>query len=305
MFGGGSAREVDEAHPVSKVITLMKDMLAQLDKEGKEDEETYETMGCWCETNDREKTKAIADAEARIASLGSLIEELTGKSSKLNTEIAKLNEEIAENENSLNAAQALRTKQLAEFNAEEKDMLASITSLKSAVVTLRKHAALLEEVITARQMKALESFAQAPDAYFQPASATSLVQQPQSGAIFGILSQMKEEFETNLANSQKEEGANQRAFEDLKASKTSEIAAGKTSAEQKTQELADTDMKNAESKEDKENTEETLAADTKFLADVKANCAGFDAEYAERTKTRQLEIQAVNAAMEFLTSDEA
>merc|ERR1719265_2105760 len=130
---------MDKAHPVSKVITLMKDMIAQLDKEAAEDEETYETMGCWCETNDKEKTKAIADAEARISFLGTAIEELTGKSAKLNEEIASLDEEVAKNSAALDTAAALRTKQLAEFNAEEKDALGSITSLKSAVTTLEKH----------------------------------------------------------------------------------------------------------------------------------------------------------------------
>ncbi|CAK0858034.1 unnamed protein product, partial [Prorocentrum cordatum] len=55
--------------PVSKVITLLKDMLKQLEKEAEEDEEIYDKMACWCETNDKEKTKAISDAEARISAL--------------------------------------------------------------------------------------------------------------------------------------------------------------------------------------------------------------------------------------------
>ena len=48
--------------PVSKVITLLKDRLKQLEKEGEEDEEIYDQLACWCETNDKDKTKAIADA---------------------------------------------------------------------------------------------------------------------------------------------------------------------------------------------------------------------------------------------------
>merc|ERR1719326_1788493 len=55
--------------PVSKVITLLKDMLKQLEKEAKEDEEIYDKLACWCETNDKEKTKSIADAEDKIATL--------------------------------------------------------------------------------------------------------------------------------------------------------------------------------------------------------------------------------------------
>merc|ERR1711920_1140757 len=76
--------------PVSKVITLLKDMLKQLEKEAEEDEEIYDKVACWCETNDREKTKAIADAEAKIADLTTKIEELTAQSARLNTEIKNL-----------------------------------------------------------------------------------------------------------------------------------------------------------------------------------------------------------------------
>merc|ERR1719380_55306 len=57
--------------------------------------------------------------------------------------------------------------------------------------------------------------------------------------------------------------------------------------------------------EDLEDTQETLAADTKFLANLKERCANMDSEYEERTKTRQLEIQAVSKALAFLSSDEA
>merc|ERR1719262_1241493 len=113
----------DEAknRPVSKVITLLKDMLAQLEKEGEEDAEVYEQMGCWCETNDREKTKSIADAEARINALTAAIEEFTANSARLNTEIANLEQEVAKNSDALDKATAMRKKELAEFNAEEKE----------------------------------------------------------------------------------------------------------------------------------------------------------------------------------------
>ena len=71
---------------------------------------------------------------------------------------------------------------------------------------------------------------------------------------------MKKTFETNLAASQKEEEQNQRAYEDLKAAKEAEIAAGKQQVDTKTQELASTDEKNAQAKEDLEATRNTLSA---------------------------------------------
>merc|ERR1719379_1481158 len=89
---------LDVNRPVSKVITLLKDMLTQLEKEGEEDKDIYEKMSCWCETNEKEKTKAIKDAESRISSLTTKVEELTANSAQLNTEIKKLEKEVAANQ---------------------------------------------------------------------------------------------------------------------------------------------------------------------------------------------------------------
>merc|ERR1719161_3176195 len=110
-----------------------------MQKEGEEDEDVYQAMGCWCETNDKAKTQAIADGKQRIETLTAAIEEFTGNSARLNTEIANLEKEVAKNSDALDKATALRKKELAEFNAEEKDMLGTAASLKSAVVVLSKH----------------------------------------------------------------------------------------------------------------------------------------------------------------------
>merc|ERR1719160_1676995 len=93
---------------------------------------------CWCETNDKGKTQAIADGEAKIAQLESFIEEAAATSARLNTEIANLEKEVAENTDALEKATAMRQKELAEFNAEEKESLGTISSLKGAVAALSK-----------------------------------------------------------------------------------------------------------------------------------------------------------------------
>merc|ERR1719160_355306 len=125
--------------PVSKVITLLNDMQKTLETEAKEDEETYETMMCWCETNDKGKTKAIADGESTIAELQAAIQSFTALSAKLTTEIANLESEVAANTDALEKATAVRGKELAEFNAEEKSSLSTIASLKGAIGKLAKH----------------------------------------------------------------------------------------------------------------------------------------------------------------------
>merc|ERR1719436_88082 len=172
-------------------------MLKQLEKEAEDDEEIYDKMACWCETNDREKTKAIKDAEAKITALTTKIEEYTAISARLATEIKNTEKEVAENQAALDQATAIRQKQLAEFNAEEKDLLESISALKAAVVVLskhhggalmqlprshllgiaaslqhemQKHEKILQGVLTHAERRAVEVFVQAPEDYFDAES---------------------------------------------------------------------------------------------------------------------------------------
>merc|ERR1719160_2234172 len=143
--------------PVSKVITLLNDMTKQLETEAKEDADTYDAMMCWCETNDKGKTKAIADGESSIAELTANIQSYTALSSKLTTEIANLEGEVAANTEALDKATAVRKKELAEFNAEEKSSLSTISSLKGAIGKLAKHhdAAFLQSESTEDSMEFL------------------------------------------------------------------------------------------------------------------------------------------------------
>merc|ERR1719343_1170168 len=307
-------------------------MLKQLEKEAEEDEEIYDKMACWCETNDKEKTKSIAEAEARIEDLTTKIEELTASSARLNTEIKNLEKEVAANQEALSKATAIREKQLAEFNAEEKDMLESISALKAAITVLSKHhggaflqlprshilgvatalqheltqhASLLQGVLTPSERRAAAAFVQSPQDYFDASPTFKQSYAPQSGEIFGILRQMKETFESNLSAAQKEEMENQKAYTELKAAKEEEIAAGQAQIDSKTQELAETNEKNAQAKVDMEDTKASLSADEQFLMMLKEKCSMTDKEWEQRQKTRQEEMQAVSKALAVLSGDDA
>merc|ERR1719446_500982 len=117
---------------------------------------------------------------------------------------------------------------------------------------------MLQGVLSPSQRKAVAAFVQAPEDYFDAEPTFKQSYAPASGQIFGILKQMKETFESNLSASQKEELASQKAYEELKAAKEDEISAGQAQIDSKTQELADTDEKNAQAKEDVEDTKKSL-----------------------------------------------
>lgn len=326
--------EAAKNRPVSKVINLLKDMQKTLEEEAKADEELYDQLACWCETNDKEKSKSIADAEAKIKALNIAIEELTGKSTRLQAEIKQLEAEVSNQQAALSKATALRMKEQGEFNADEKDMLQAVSALKAAILViskhhsaallqgsasdskqvttllqhvLQKHGSLLDGVLTHKQRKIIGSFVQAPESFFlqqkQAPSAGSYA--PQSGQILGILKQMLETFSSNLSQSQKDELKNSEDYENLKATKEAEIAAATAQIETKTQELATTDEKLAIAKTDLEDTENSLSADQKFLMTLKQQCQTIDAEWEARQKTRTEELAAVAKALEILSGDDA
>merc|ERR1740115_220506 len=128
---------------------------------------------------------------------------------------------------------------------------------------------------------------------------------PESGAIFGVLRQMKEGFETNMADAQAEETQAANEFGGMKKAKSDEIKAAEGLTSSKTVELGDTKAKLAADKQDLEDTNAQLAADTKFLENVKDTCATADADYQARLKVRTEEITAVGETIGVLTSDEA
>mmetsp|Transcript_15449 Transcript_15449/g.28592 ORF Transcript_15449/g.28592 Transcript_15449/m.28592 type:complete len:695 (-) Transcript_15449:83-2167(-) len=322
--------EAEKEYPVSKVVTLLKEMLKQLEKEAEDDEDVYDKLACWCQTNEKEKTESIEAAESRISELTNKISELTANSARLSTEIKNAEAEKAENEASLDKATAMRQKELAEFNAEEKDMLESLAALKAAITVIgshhssllqvsrsklrgvasslqrnvQKHASLFTGVLTHSQKRAFNSFIQDSD-YFDAEPTFKQSYAPESGAIFGILQQMKETFESNLSTAQKDELAAQKAFTELKAAKEDEIASNAAVIDKKTMELATTNEKNAQASEDMDDTKASLSADEQFLASLKEKCSMTDADWEKRQNTRSQEMEAVSKAIAILNADDA
>merc|ERR1719199_1215207 len=116
---------------------------------------------------------------------------------------------------------------------------------------------------------------------------------------------MKETFETDLSGAQKDEQTAAADFAALKEAKTNEMNAATQQVKQKSEDLATTNENLANANADAKATSDALAADTAFLVDLKDRCARTDAEFEERSKTRQEEIVAVGETIQILTSDDA
>merc|ERR1719428_201786 len=97
-----------------------------------------EKMGCWGETNDREKTNAIELAEQRIQDLTSAIPEYAAKAMEAEVTIKQLQKEVAQNSEALDKAIEVRAKEQEEFRTGEKDLIQSVASLKNAIQMMSK-----------------------------------------------------------------------------------------------------------------------------------------------------------------------
>merc|ERR1719217_1580332 len=300
-------------------------MKEELEAEAKDDEEVYEQLTCWCETNRKEKEAAIEAGKAKIEQLESSIEELTAKIAELTEHYNGQRGEMYKNDKAKKDATGMRMKEGQEFHKEETDLINAINACKHAITVLSKHhpellqltgaakelrkvsAHLLSEVLTATQHDTLKSFLRIAEG----SSADSFLQKdaipgmqsyaPQSGQIFGILKQMKEDFEKNLSEEQKEELAAQEAFANLKAAKEEEMAAQKKAIAQFEQDLAETMEKHAAAEEDLADTKAALSDDETFLLSLLKKCKESEAEYQERSK----EISACADVIVILNSDEA
>merc|ERR1719253_767674 len=114
-------------------------MKSELVHEAANEAEMYDKMVCWCQTNEKEKTKAIADAEALDKDLSSEIGERAAKFGEDSTEIARLKSQISADTSSLKEATAIREREAAEFYESNKDLIQSVTNVKNAIRILGKH----------------------------------------------------------------------------------------------------------------------------------------------------------------------
>merc|ERR1719379_3306640 len=214
---------------------------------------------------------------------------------------------------------------------QEKDLTASIASLSGAVTqlgnahggasmlqrqqksliqvaqALKRHTALAEQSVAPHLRSQVREMLQASSGAIsllqQPVAAQSYA--PQSGAIFGILKQMKESFETNLESGKQEENKSVSDYQNLKSTKETQVKGAKDKIFTKTEEMAKAKEAAVVAKSDLELTEKTLAADTDFLAKLREQCTTIDKQWEERSKMRAEEIAAVGETIGILTDDAA
>merc|ERR1719240_2245945 len=128
---------------------------------------------------------------------------------------------------------------------------------------------------------------------------------PASGQIVGILKQMTDTMNKDLAEATASEDAAIKAYNELMAAKEKEVNALTKAIEEKMVRLGKLQVEIVEMKEDLDDTGKGLVEDKKFLADLKKNCATKGEEHAANMKLRSEELLALADTIKILNDDDA
>merc|ERR1719262_1883576 len=117
----------------------------------------------------------------------------------------------------------------------------------------------------------------------------------QSGGIIQMLKGLLDEFRAKLTQCQKEEMNSQYAYDMIKQDLTDSIENAKKDVEEKTA---------LKAQKTEQATKDMKAANEKTLADTQTECNEKDMSFQEKQDLRTQEIEAINKAIEILSSPE-
>jgi hypothetical protein len=298
------------ANPIRKVVTMLQDMTKEVEEEGEKEEDLFDKFMCYCSNGEGALDASIAAGKASIEQLGSTVQRGTAEKSQLEQDIVQHKADREEAEKVIKESTAMREKEAAEFAASSGDMKSNIQSCSSALAALKKglSASLLQTGVGQFIRNVIRTSPAVRDS-----ERDMLVSFLESGSgmeggsdqIIGILEQMLETMQSDLAESEGKEAESKKAFEELMTSKTSEIAAAGKAVETKTARVGQVAVEIVQAGADQKATEKAVAEDIEFKANLGKMCAIKQKEMDERRKLRAQELEALSDTIKMLNSDDA
>jgi len=302
-----------EVTPVQKVIQLMEGMLAKGQKEKHDEQVQFASYKQFCDDTSVEKRRAIKEADERIDVLKADIQSYTAKAAKLTKEIAGLDEDISVWTGDIKAATAVREIEKRDYDALHKDYSESVDALERAIAVLKKQtgdkkqASLLQvssltklSLIPEEAKKAIDAFVQedAEDLAAPEANAYEF----QSNGVVEMLSKLLDKFIDERTTLEKEEMNAKHAFDMLMQDLNAQIAQATKDRDEKAESKAKALQAKANAIGDLKDTTTTRDADQKYLDDLVATCEQKASDFESRQQLRSEEIEAINKAVEIISS---
>jgi len=311
--------------PIQKVIELMNDMVAKGETEKNAEAVRFSAFDQWCGDQKKTKTAEIEAGATKIAALAATIEKCESEIRALTDRVQELDEDVGRWNKDIKSATDVRNKEKADFTATSADYQESLEALAGAIKVLKAQAhdtaqaaaALIQvksaKMVPAETKRALIAFLQqpsddtTPDAMlFGSRAETDSAAHGysfQSGGVVDMLEKLKDQFEGQVYDLEKEEMTAQHGFEQIVQQLSDNIENAEHEISKKTATRAETEQAKAEAEGDKAQTEADKAEDEKYLEETLALCAQKSADFESRQKLRSDELDAVNKAIEIMSSD--
>jgi len=304
------------ASPVQKVISMLQDMRAKGVQMKQEEQVSFAAYKQFCEDTSAEKKSNIEDAEGQIETLQADIQKAESDAAMLAKEIAELDDEIATAQKDKAEAIAIRESEKGDFGKKHKDLSETIDALDRALVVLKKQdfdrgqaESLLQEVsvlarVPAKTKNVLAAFLATDEevSSFQPGVAKGY--EFQSGGIVEMLTDLKEKFEDERRKLEKDEVGSEHAFElmcmdlDQTVERATKARTAKASTKAAREEAA------AQAKGDLADTTASKDEDSAYLSALDAQCSQKSSDFESRQELRQEELEAIDKAIEIVSSPE-
>jgi len=324
LLVGASAAQVS---PVQKVIQLLDELKGKVEADLASEESLMEEYTSWCDEEANTKEDAITSSKRTIGDLEATIEDAKASVLTLTSSIDELTTKISTSEKELADAKGIRDKEHEVFVASEKELADTVDSLDRAITVLKKNLSLvqtgkmanvlgamasgLQKVVEAswinsHQKAMLQSLLQAnagdsdEDLSAQP-QGTTVNYESASGGILDTLADMQSKAEESLSSTRKDEMEAAHAFALLKQGLEDEIKVAKKQLSEATQTRSTTEEEQHSAETALTETQETLAADEKYLAELKQSCSMKATEWAARQKQAGEETAAIEKAKEVLS----
>lgn len=316
---------------VQKVIQMLTDMAATAKQELNDEQIRYAKFNTWCEMESAALKKEIAKDAEEMELLSANIGKLTSEAKTLGEEIAKLTADVATAEADIKAAKAQREKDHAEHVAESQDYGESVDALERAINVLSSQdydrtgadakdafAQLSKSRLPAKAKSMVAAFmgmsddgAEGEDGEAEMEKDFMAIAPPeangyefQSGGIIGMLKKLRDEFRQKKSQTDKEEMNSKHAFEMRVQDLTDLIENGDKDIQEKKELKALKESQAADDKRQLAATAACKAEDEKTLAAMQAECSEKGQSFKEKQQLRADEIEAIEKAIEILSSDD-
>jgi len=315
LLSGVSAANVDlKASPIDKVIGMMNDMMAKAKEEKQAEKVRFAAFSQFCTDTSVAKKAAIEKGSADVEKAEADLAEAQAEASSLAKEIAAHEQDVGTWTTDREKAVELRQEEHRAFEREHAETVDNMEASAAAKQTLEEgneqvsQASLLQlgrsksARIPSRARKLIASFIQDESATMGTPDASAF--EGKSGAIIEVVEDLGDK-EADYKKEIEEAEANRLNSHNLQVNSLGgDIKKAQMMISNKASIKAQREQDAANAKGDLADAKNARSEDSKYLADLTAECELKTTDFQKRQVMRQGEIEAIMKAIEIMSSPE-